>query len=116
MNNRKLNIIITLLLTVVFFTNTGISQNCRCDIWKEGAKINSDILINSPGAACKAKGHEQKAQTYLEIKELDSAQVSLEIAESYLKKEGCKEQEWLSIYKLRSSLHYFKAEYQAAID
>lgn len=116
MNDRKHYIIKTLLFTVVFFTKTSISQNCRCDIWKEGEKINSDILINSPTAACKAKGHEQKAQTYLDIKELDSAQLSLEKAESYLEKEGCKEQEWLPIYKLRSSLHYFKAEYQAAID
>lgn len=118
MIKQKLHFVRILALTVFFFTDAGtaISQTCRCDISKEGEKISSDILINSPGAACKAKGHEQKAQAYLDIKELDSAQLSLEIAESYLKKEGCKNREWLPIYKLRSSLHYYKAEYQAAID
>jgi|GEM_PF-6246990 len=44
MDNRKLYIIKTLLLTVVFFTKTSISQNCLCDVWKKEEKINTDLL------------------------------------------------------------------------
>lgn len=118
MNKRKNYFLSILLLPAIFFTvcTEIISQNCNCNIWKKDEKISSDLLIGNPDPICKAKGHEQKAQTYLDIKELDSAQLSLEIAEAYLKKEGCKEQEWLSVNRLRSSLHFFKAEYQAAID
>ena len=118
MNKHQSYFFSILFLAAVFISDctTAIAQNCHCDVWKKDEQINSDLLIGNLEPACKIKGHEQKAQAYLDVKELDSAQLAVEVVESLLKKEGCKEHEWLSVYKLRSSLHYFKAEYQAAID
>jgi tetratricopeptide (TPR) repeat protein len=110
---RKLVPYFFLLLPAI---NLCAQQNCRCEAYKEGEKINPALLINQPETFCKAKGNELTAAEFLIKKEFDSTGFYLEKAEALYKQSACKEEQWLGLYRTRSSLHFLKAEYQPAVD
>ncbi|MDZ4795488.1 MAG: hypothetical protein SGI83_14500 [Bacteroidota bacterium] len=107
--------IFLILYTAIFATNT-IAQNCSCEELNKGEKVSTDILISSSAIFCRAKGFEQATLDYLNKKDLDSAEIYLKQAEVFYKQAACNEEQWFPIYKLRASLHFFRAEYQPALD
>jgi tetratricopeptide (TPR) repeat protein len=65
---------------------------------------------------CKALGYQQITTVFLDKKELDSAEFYLAKTESFYEKSTCKNEQWLTVYKLRASMHLMKAEYQPAVN
>jgi tetratricopeptide (TPR) repeat protein len=109
--------ILILIWTAAYIPVAKVTaQKCTCSIYKEGQNNSAEILLQQPDDYCKALGYQQLTKMFIDQKELDSAETNLKQAETILKKAACKEKDWLTIYKLRSSLHYLRAEYQPAVD
>jgi tetratricopeptide (TPR) repeat protein len=111
MNRVILIYIVTSLWCVI-----ATAQNCTCKEYTGDGSASSSVLITLPDNMCKALGYQQMTTVFLEKKELDSAEFYLGKAESIYKKSSCKEDQWLPLYKLRSSMHFIKAEYQPAVN
>ncbi|MBL0270729.1 MAG: histidine kinase [Chitinophagaceae bacterium] len=105
--------ILPLLLLKVSFSN---AQTCHCTELEADKEISIATLLSSKTDFCTAKGFEKLASQFLDEKKLDSAAHYLGLAETLFQKEACKTAQWITIYKLRSALHFSLAEYEKALD
>ena len=107
--------VILLLFTVLLYQGAA-AQDCQCEELNGRDKGNTATLLTSASTFCRAKGYEQAAADFLQKKEFDSAEIYLKQAELLYQRAGCKDEKWFTLYKEKSSLHLFKAEYQPALD
>lgn len=105
-----------LLFFILVQTGGLYGQKCRCSETAEQDKKDPARLLRSAEKNCRALGHELTAKEFLQTKDLDSALYHVAIAEKLYRESACGEKQLLQTDKIYSSIYFFKAEYQYALD
>ncbi|MBL7749257.1 MAG: histidine kinase, partial [Chitinophagaceae bacterium] len=111
-----MNKFILLVNLLCLLSSGSYAQDCTCKEFPPEKDVSPELLLRSSNTLCKAKGYEQIVSSLLNKKELDSAGQVLLLAEKIYKDAGCSGKNLLTVHKLRSSLHFFSADYKQALD